>query len=83
MSEEQLKALLAKVNEDTELRETFKGAAGLDAAIAMAKEAGFDVSKEDWDRHQSQETIELSDEELKGVVGGVTNIADPYGIATS
>ena len=81
MSEEQLTALLAKFNEDAELRETFKRAADLDAAIAMAKEAGFDVSKEDWDRHQAQETIELSDEELKGVVGGVASIQDPYDIA--
>jgi predicted ribosomally synthesized peptide with nif11-like leader len=70
MSEEQLSALLAKVNEDAELRETFKRAADLDAAIAMAKEAGFDVSKEDWDRHQAQNKLELSDEELEELAGG-------------
>jgi predicted ribosomally synthesized peptide with nif11-like leader len=70
MSEEQLTALLAKVNEDAELRETFKRAADLDAAIAMAKEAGFDVSKEDWDRHQAQNKLELSDEELEELAGG-------------
>ena len=70
MSEEQLTALFAKVNEDAELRETFKRAADLDAAIAMAKEAGFDVSKEDWDRHQAQNKLELSDEELEELAGG-------------
>jgi len=35
MSEEQLTALLAKLKEDEGLRERFKGAADLDAAVAM------------------------------------------------
>jgi len=70
MSEEQLTALLAKLKEDEGLRERFKGAADLDAAVAMAKEAGFDVSKADWFRHEAKQTLELSDEELEGVAGG-------------
>ncbi len=45
MSEEQLSALLAKLKDDAGLQEKLKGAADLDAAVAMAKEAGFDVSK--------------------------------------
>ena len=48
MSEEQLTALLAKLKEDAGLQEKLKGAADLDAAVALAKEAGFDVSKADW-----------------------------------
>ncbi|MCP9807355.1 Nif11-like leader peptide family natural product precursor [Cyanobium sp. T1B-Tous] len=48
MSEEQLSALLAKLKDDAGLQEKFKGAADLDAAVALAKEAGFDVSKADW-----------------------------------
>jgi predicted ribosomally synthesized peptide with nif11-like leader len=36
----------------------------------MAKEAGFDVSKSDWLKHQAKQTLELSDEELEGVAGG-------------
>jgi predicted ribosomally synthesized peptide with nif11-like leader len=70
MSEEQLSALLAKLNEDAGLREKLKGAAGLDAAVAIVQEAGFDVSKEDWLKHQAKETLELTDEELEGVTGG-------------
>ena len=70
MSEEQLTALLAKLNDDAELREKLRGAAGLDAAVAMAKEAGFDVSKADWLRYQARQTLELSDDELERVAGG-------------
>jgi predicted ribosomally synthesized peptide with nif11-like leader len=40
MSKEQLSALLAKLKDDAELQEKLKGAADLDAAIALAKEAG-------------------------------------------
>ena len=69
MSEEQLLALLAKLNDDAELREKLKGAADLDAAVAMAKEAGFDVSKADWLKYQANKTLELSDNELEGVAG--------------
>jgi predicted ribosomally synthesized peptide with nif11-like leader len=70
MSEEQLTALLAKLKDDVGLQEKLKGAADLDAAIALAKEAGFDVSKADWLKYQAKETIVLSDEELEGVAGG-------------
>ena len=70
MSEEQLSALLAKLNEDDGLREKLQGAADLDAAVAMAKEAGFDVSKADWLKYQEQQPLELSDEQLESVAGG-------------
>ena len=70
MSEEQLAALLAKLNEDAGLQEKLKGAADLDAVLAIAKDAGFEVSKAAWLRYQAQQIIELSDEELEGVAGG-------------
>ena len=70
MSEEQLSALLAKLKEDAGLQEKLKGASDLDAAVALAKEAGFDVSKADWLKYQAKQTLELSDEELEGVAGG-------------
>ena len=70
MSEEQLTALLAKLKEDAGLQEKLKGAADLDAAVALAKEAGFDVSKADWLKYQAKQTIELSDEELEVMAGG-------------
>ena len=72
MSEEQLSALLAKLKEDAGLRERLQGAGGdLDAAVALVKEAGFDLSKADWLKYQAKQTlVELSDEELGGVAGG-------------
>lgn len=70
MSEEQLSALLAKLKEDAGLREKLQGAADLDAAVALAKKAGFDVSKADWLKHQARQTLELSDKELEGLAGG-------------
>jgi len=73
MSEEQLSALLAKLNEDACFREKLQGAADLDAAVALAQEAGFDVNKADWLRHQAKQTLELSDDELEDVAGGGNN----------
>ena len=81
MSEEQLSALLAKLKEDAGLQEKLKGAADLDAAAAIAKEAGFDVRKADWLRYQASKTLEVSDEELEGVAGGkgrLTDCATPF-----
>jgi predicted ribosomally synthesized peptide with nif11-like leader len=70
MSEEQLSALLAKLKEDMGLQEKLKGAANLAAAVALAKEAGFDVCQADWIKYQAKQSVELSDEELEGVAGG-------------
>ena len=63
-------SLFAKLKDDTGLQEKLQGAADLDAAIALAKEAGFDVSKADWLKYEAKQTLELSDEELEGVAGG-------------
>ena len=77
MSEEQLSALLAKLLDDEGLQEKFTGAAGLDDALAMAQEAGFDVSKADWLKYQAKQTLQLGDEELeRGVAGGLHSFAD-------
>jgi len=75
MSEEQLTALLAKIKEDAGFQEKLKGAADLDAAVALAKEAGFDVSKGDWLRYQANQTLELSDAELEAMAGGQLDVA--------
>jgi predicted ribosomally synthesized peptide with nif11-like leader len=71
MSEEQFTALLAKLKDDAGLQQKLNGAADLDAALAIAKEAGFDVSKADWLEYQANQTLGLSDEELEGVTGGL------------
>ena len=74
MSEEQLKAFLEKVKGDTSLQEKLKAAGSPDAAIEIAKEAGFAITAEDIQSMQSA-TVELSDEELEGAAGGlITNL---------
>ena len=69
MSEEQLSAFLEAVKADAGLQEKLKGATNLDAAVAVAGEAGFDLSKADWLSHQTKQTLELSDAELEGTAG--------------
>ena len=69
MSEEQLKAFLQKVKGDTSLQDKLKAAASPEAAIEIAKDAGFAITAEDIQSMQSQ-SGELSDEELEGAAGG-------------
>ena len=64
MSEEQLKAFIAKVQADTSLHEQLK-AEGADV-VAIAIAAGFAITTEDL-KEQRQN---LSDDELEGVAGG-------------
>ena len=66
MSEEQLKAFLEKVKGDTSLQEKLKAAGSNEAAIEIAKAAGFSITAED----MQSSTMELSDEELEGAAGG-------------
>ena len=47
-----------------------KGAADVDAVIDIAKDAGFAITAEEIQSMQSA-TMELSDEELEGVAGGL------------
>ena len=69
MSEEQLNAFLEKVKDDISLQEKLKTAASPEAAIEIAKAAGFSITAEDIQSMQSS-TTELSDEELEGAAGG-------------
>ena len=64
MSEEQLKAFIAKVQVDKSLQEKLN-AEGADP-LAIGKEAGFSNSSDDIAAHRQ----ELSDEDLEGVAGG-------------
>ena len=70
MSEEQLNAFLEKVKADTSLQEKLKAASTPEAAIDIAKAAGFAITSEDIQSMQS-EPVELSDEELEGAAGGL------------
>ena len=69
MSEEQLKAFIDKVKTDTCLQEKLKTVPSSEAAVEIAKEAGFLITAEDIQSVQS-EAVELSDDELEGVSGG-------------
>ena len=69
MPEEQLKAFLEKVKGDTSLQDKLKTAASPEAAVEIAKDAGFAITAEDIQSMQSA-TVELSDEELDGAAGG-------------
>ena len=64
MSEEQLKAFLAKVQADKSLQDQLN-AEGADI-VAIAKAAGFSITTYDIKTTQ----FELSEEELEGVAGG-------------
>ena len=72
MSEEQINAFLEKVKADTSLQEKLKAATSPEAAIEIAKEAGFAITAEDIQSMQSA-AVELSDEELEGAAGGMCN----------
>ena len=72
MSEEQLNAFLEKVKGDTSLQEKLNAAASPEAAIDIAKEAGFAITAEDIQSMQSA-PVELSDFELEDAAGGNGN----------
>jgi len=78
MSEEQLKALLAKLQEDVGLREQIQGADDIEAAVALANKAGFSVSKEDWSGRRELLALQLSDEELERASGGIHSYANNW-----
>ena len=69
MSEEQLKAFLEKVKGDSSLQEKLKAASDADAALAIAKEAGFAITAEDIQSMQS--ATDLSDDDIEGLAGGL------------
>ena len=66
MSQDQLKAFLAKVEADAALQEMLKTAANPEAVVGIAKEAGFEISEE-----SLMALRELSDEELEQAAGGM------------
>ena len=67
MSEEQLKAFIAKVQADTSLQDKLK-AEGADP-VAIAKAAGFAITTEDLKSHRQN----LSDTELEVLTGGLAS----------
>ncbi len=68
MTQEQLTAFLAYAKGDTSLREKLAAAADFDAVAAIAKEAGFSISADEFKKAQS----EVSEEELENGAGGAS-----------
>ena len=66
MSEEQLKAFLERVKGDNSLQEQLKSANDADVVVSIAKEAGFNVTKDDLGERQ----LNLSDADLERMLGG-------------
>ena len=62
MSEEQLKAFLAKVKGDSNLQEKLKAAKSPEDVVGIAKEHGHEFTADKFSQ--------LSEEELEGVAGG-------------
>ena len=68
MSEEQLKAFMAKVKDDTSIQEKLKAATDPDAVVVISKAAGFMISVDDLNKAAGYQ--KLSEEDLEGVAGG-------------
>ena len=62
MSEEQLKAFIAKAKDDQSIQEQLKAAKTPDEVMGIAKEHGHEFTQD----HMQ----EISEEELEGVAGG-------------
>ena len=67
MSEEQIKAFIAKVKDDASIQEKLEAAADADAVVELAKAAGFSISADDVNNAQA---TELTEDELEGLTGG-------------
>ena len=66
MPAEQLKAFLRQAKQDTALQNKLKNSANLETTLAIAKDAGFNISANDVTEMQA----ELEDNELENASGG-------------
>jgi predicted ribosomally synthesized peptide with nif11-like leader len=66
MPAEQLKAFLQQAKQDTALQDKLKNSANLETMLAIAKDAGFNISANDVTEMQA----ELEDKELENASGG-------------
>ena len=62
MSEEQLKAFIAKAKDDPSIQEKLKAAKSSEDVVGIAKEHGHEFT--------ADKITELSEEELEGLAGG-------------
>ena len=66
MSEEQLKAFIAKAKDDQSIQEKLKAAKSPEEVIGIAKENAYEFTTDELKNTK----IELSEDELEGVAGG-------------
>jgi predicted ribosomally synthesized peptide with nif11-like leader len=71
MSEDQLKAFLARVSQDSDLQRRLSTMDNLDDVLQLASESGFQFSKSDWQQHINPGATAMSDKELETVAGGI------------
>ena len=74
MSEEQLKAFIEKVKGDTSLQEKLKASNSPDDVVGIAKGLGYEFTADKF--------AQLSEEELEGLAGGLTNAGTVCSIVT-
>ena len=67
MSEEQLKAFLAKAKDDQSIQDKLKAAKSPEDVVGIAKEHGHELTAE----LVKRSVVELSEEELQSVTGGI------------
>lgn len=86
MSEQQLQAFLEAVKADAGLQQKLQEAADLQTAVAIAKDAGFEIEMQDWLVYHSEFPTQASDDELEEVAGaystaGYANTCDVGAVA--
>jgi len=67
MSEEQLKAFIAKAKNDQSIQDKLKEAKSPEDVVGIAKEHGHELTAE----LVKRSVVELSEEELQSVTGGI------------
>ncbi len=77
MSEEQLKAFLVKAKDDQSIQDKLKAAKSPEDVVAIAKEHGYEFTVDE----SNNAKIELSEDELEKVSGGVASVAGLGGAA--
>ncbi len=80
MSEEQLKAFVAKVQSDPSLQDKLKADISVADLVAIAKSNGFQFTEEDLKPYREKK---LSDQELEAVAGGGIDVNDTVQVGVS
>ena len=77
MSEEQLKAFIAKVKDDQSIKEKLKAAKSPEDVVGIANEHGHEFTQDHMNQLRDHMT-QLSEDELEGVAGGTFTTCYPW-----